>query len=90
MANIKSSKKDIRRIKRRRERNMAQKSRLRTYDKKIRTLIAEGEIEEAKEEFKLFSAYLDRAGKNNLIHHRQADRRKSRMALLLNKTAQPA
>lgn len=90
MANIKSSEKDIRRIKRRYERNMAQRSRLRTYDKKIKALVEEGNFEEAEEEFRIYSSYLDRAGKTNLIHHRQADRKKSRLAQFINKSRKSA
>ena len=83
MANIKSSKKDIRRTKTRREANSQKKSRLRTFDKKIRLLVDEGEVKEAQELFHTYSSLLDRAGKRNLIHSRQADRRKSRMASLI-------
>jgi len=86
VANIKSSKKDVRRTKRRSEANSQKKSRLRTLDKKIRNLVAEGEISEAQNVFKSYSSYLDRAGKRNLIHQSQASRRKSRMAALLNST----
>ena len=83
MANIKSSKKDIRRTKTRREANSQKKSRLRTFDKKIRLLVDEGEVKEAQDRFHTYSSLLDRAGKRNLIHSRQADRRKSRMASLI-------
>jgi len=83
MANIKSSKKDIRRTKTRREANSQKKSRLRTFDKKIRLLVDEGEVKEAQDLFHTYSSLLDRAGKRNLIHSRQADRRKSRMASLI-------
>ena len=83
MANIKSSKKDIRRTKKRREANSQQKSRLRTFDKKLRLLVDEGEMTQAAELFKSYSSLLDRAGKRNLIHQRQSDRRKSRIASLL-------
>ncbi|MCB1164775.1 MAG: 30S ribosomal protein S20 [Leptospiraceae bacterium] len=83
MANIKSSKKDIRRTEKRRLLNAQQKARLRTFDKKVRSLISEGKADEAKEAFRLFSSYVDRAGKRNLIHHRQADRRKARLARLV-------
>lgn len=90
VANIKSSKKDIRRTERRRTLNAQQKARLRTFDKKVRNLVAEGKTDEAKEAFRLFSAIVDRAGKRNLIHHRQADRRKSRLAHLVNGGANQA
>lgn len=85
MANLKSSIKDIRRSQKRRERNKAQKSRLKNLRKKILKLLEESKIEEAKTVFREYARYLDRAGRKNLIHHKQADRRKSRMALAINK-----
>ncbi|MFN3604221.1 MAG: 30S ribosomal protein S20 [Leptonema sp. (in: bacteria)] len=85
MANLKSSKKDIRRIERRRERNKAQRTRLKNLKKKIIKLLQENKIEEAKVTYGEYAKFLDRAGRKNLIHHRQASRRKSRMALAINK-----
>jgi len=85
MPNINSVKKDVRRSEKRRIQNSMQRARLRTYDKKVRSCLNEGKIEEARTYYIEFSRYLDRAGKRNLIHHRQADRRKSRIALLINK-----
>ncbi len=85
MANLKSSKKDIRRARRRRERNKAQKTRLKNLRKKILNLLQESKIEEAKLAYREYAKYLDRAGRKHLIHKRQADRRKSRIALLINK-----
>lgn len=93
VANIKSSKKDVRRNERRKAVNRPQKTRLRSLQKKIVKLVGEGKVVEARESFQAYTTYLDRAGKRNLIHHRQADRKKSRMALLLNKaqkSGQPA
>jgi small subunit ribosomal protein S20 len=86
VANIKSSKKDVRRIKRRNALNVQQRSRLRTYDKKIRRLVGEGNLTEARSQFSVYSGLLDRAGRRHLIHASQADRRKSRMAQLLNRS----
>ena len=87
MANIESSKKDIRRTAKRRIRNSQQMSRLRTYAKSINNLLISGKVEEAKAAFRVYSSYLDRAGRKNLIHHSQADRRKSRIASRLNKAS---
>lgn len=88
MANIKSSKKDIRRTRKRQERNAVQRSRLRTYDKKVRKLAEEGKLDEAREAFKAYTTFLDRAGKTNLIHHARASRKKSRIAAVLNKASE--
>lgn len=85
MANIKSSKKDIRRIKRRRERNKAQRTRIKNLRKKIMKLLEEKKVDEAKLVFRDYCRYLDRAAKRNLIHWKQAARKKSRVALAINK-----
>lgn len=87
MANIQSAKKDVRRIRTRNIQNSRQRARLRTFDKRIRSLVEEGKVEDAQKAFREYTRYLDRAGKRNLIHWKQADRRKSRMALLINKGA---
>jgi len=87
VANLKSSKKDSRRTVRRRELNRPQKTRLRTLQKRIIKLVAENKLDEANATYRTFTTYVDRAGKRNLIHHRQADRKKSRLALFLNKAA---
>ena len=85
MANLKSSAKDARRIEKRRALNRPQRTRLRSLQKKMIKLVSENKLAEARELFRSYTTYLDRAGKRNLIHKGQADRRKSRMALLLNK-----
>lgn len=85
MANLKSSKKDIRRTIKRRERNSQQKARLRTYDKKVRKLVEEGNLDEARTVFQTYTSFLDRAGKTRLIHPGNADRKKSRIHLLIEK-----
>jgi len=85
VANINASKKDIRKSRRRKILNSQQKSRLRTFDKKVRSLVEDGNISEAEQVFKTYASFLDRAGKTNLIHHCTADRKKSRIAMLLNK-----
>ena len=87
MANIQASKKDIRRSGKRRIWNSEKRARLRTFDKKIRALVKDNKLDEAKETLKQYSVYLDRAGQKHLIHPRQADRRKSRMQLLVNKAS---
>ncbi len=85
MANIKSSIKDIRRSKRRRERNLPQKTKLKTLRKKILKFLEENKLQEAKETFKQYARFLDRAARKNIIHRKQADRKKSRTAIQINK-----
>ena len=73
MANLKSSKKDIRRISRRTERNTAVKSRLKTLRKK-----ALGEAPEADK--KAYASALDKAVKAGVVHKNKAGREKSKLA----------
>lgn len=73
MANLKSSKKDIRRIERRTERNRRVLSRLKTLRKKV--------VAEPTDENKAaYMSALDKAAKTNVIHGNKVDREKSKMA----------
>lgn len=90
MANIKASKIDIRKSAKRRITNAQKRARLRTFDKKIHQLVQENKLDEAQKAFQSYSSYLDRAGQKHLIHPGQANRRKSRIASLLNKSAKSA
>lgn len=82
MANLKSSKKDIRRISRRTERNTAVKSRLKTLRKS-----AVGEA--SPDVKKRYASALDKAVKAGVIHPNKASREKSKLAAgaLHSKTA---
>ncbi|EPG74227.1 ribosomal protein S20 [Leptospira fainei serovar Hurstbridge str. BUT 6] len=90
MANIKSSEKDIRRTKRRNAANSQNRNRLRTQAKKILKAIQDGEKEALKTLYKEYASLLDKAAKTNLIHSKNADRKKSRMALRINNQAATA
>ena len=74
---IKSAKKQLRKSKAAAERNRAQRSELRTAVKKVRAAASQAEAEKALLEA---SAMLDRAGRKNLVHRRNASRMKSRLA----------
>ncbi|GBF39257.1 MULTISPECIES: 30S ribosomal protein S20 [Leptospira] len=87
MANIKSSEKDIRRTKRRNAANSQNRNRLRTQAKKILKALQDGEKDSLKPLFSQYASLLDKAAKTNLIHSRNADRKKSRMALRINQAA---
>lgn len=73
MANLKSSKKDIRRIARRTERNTAVESRLKTLRKK-----ALGEATE--DDKKAYASAIDKAVKSGVVHKNKASREKSKLA----------
>ncbi len=83
MANIKSSKKDIRRIKKRRARNIPQKTRLRSFAKKFYLLIEQEDWAAAQRALALYHSYLDRAARRSLIPAARAKRKKSRSARML-------
>lgn len=73
MANLKSSKKDIRRIVRRTERNAAVKSRLKTLRKKA--------LGEAPAEDKAaYASAIDKAVKSGVVHKNKASREKSKLS----------
>lgn len=85
MANTKSSKKDLRRIVKRRARNLTTKSALKTYVKKVR--VASAGTDEKATQAALVQAVsaLDKAAQRGIIHKNQAARRKSRIAKAANK-----
>jgi small subunit ribosomal protein S20 len=88
LANLKSSKKDIRRTLKRTELNSQKKSRIRTFAKNIVKSIKAGEVEKIDGLYRDYSSLLDKAAKTNLIHAKNADRKKSRMALFISKNKQ--
>lgn len=83
MANLRSALRDIRKSRKRAERNQAVKSTIKTFVKKTRAAIATGD-ENAAELFRQTSAVVDKAAKRNIIHKNAANRRKSRLAKRLN------
>lgn len=85
MANLRSSKKDIIRSRRRRLRNSAWKSRCKTLVRKARTAISSGDPLVSAELSRQAYRQLDKAASKGAIHPRQAARRKSRLARRLAK-----
>ena len=86
MANIKSAAKRARQGVARRARNTTVISALKSGQKKVRTAVAAGKLDEAKSEFARISAALDKAAKRGIIHQNSADRRKS----ALNRALRPS
>ncbi|MCP4363043.1 MAG: 30S ribosomal protein S20 [Chloroflexi bacterium] len=83
MANTKSAKKRIRQTKKRTERNRQYQMAARTYVKKARMYIAEGNLEEAETAANMAYKTLDKAARRNVIHPRNAARRKGRLMAAL-------
>ena len=68
MANIKSSKKSIRKIAKLTMRNKAEKSRIKTASKKLEALKESGDAEAIKAEAKVLMSVVDKAGKHGVWH----------------------
>ena len=91
MANTESAKKRIRQTEKRTERNRHYRGSARTYVKKGRRLIAENKLDEAEKVAHDAYQTLDKAARRNVIHPRNAARRKGRLmaALAAARTATP-
>ncbi len=84
MANHKSAIKRIRSSERKRVRNSALRSRVRSTIKKARTLIAEGNVDDARLQTAAAISILDRAAGKGILHPNNAARRKGRLMKHLN------
>ena len=80
MANLKSSKKDIRRSERKRVVNLSVRTGLKTYVKKVRQAIETGDKEKISTAMQAAQKHFDKAVQRGIIHKKQAARRKSRIA----------
>lgn len=69
---------------RKRARNFPVRTQLKTTYKKALDLIKSGKSDEAKKYLPLAYRIIDMAAKKNIIHDKNADRKKSRIALALN------
>lgn len=83
MANIKSSKKDLRRSNKRRIVNQGVRSALKTYVKKTKVAAAGDDIPATQEALVKAVSAIDKAVQRGIIHKNQAARRKSRLAKLV-------
>ena len=82
-----SSLKHVRADQKKRERNSERKSALRTMLKKTEDAIAAGDMQQAQELYRQAVSKLDRAAQKGIIKKGMANRRKSRLALKINKIA---
>lgn len=87
MANIKSAIKRIKITKIRTERNRMVKSAIKTAIKKFEAAVEQGNYDEAKALLARASHLIDKAAAKGVIHKNNAARKKSRLAIKLNKTA---
>ncbi|HTE18046.1 MAG TPA: 30S ribosomal protein S20 [Armatimonadota bacterium] len=83
MANLRSALRDIKKSRKRAERNQSVRSAIKTFVKKTRVAITDGD-ENAMTLFTDTASLVDKAAKRNIIHKNAANRRKSRIAKRLN------
>ena len=89
MANIKSAIKRVRQSARRRVRNRIVRSSMRTFVKKARTILEEGDQALAAGAVREAISALDKAAQKGIIHRNSADRRKSRLMKRLSALEKP-
>lgn len=87
MPNIKSAKKRVLISKTENERNKAAKSALKTVVKKFDAAVAAGDKAQADGAFKAAVKSVDKAVKKGILHKNTAARKKSSMAVKMNKLA---
>lgn len=80
---IKSAKKRMKQSAVRQARNKSTKSMLKTYVKKVLVLVKEGKKDEIVKILPKAYSVIDTAAKKNIIHSKNADRKKSRLARAL-------
>jgi small subunit ribosomal protein S20 len=85
MPNTKQAEKRMRRDAKRRLRNRYHLSRMKTYIRNLKKLIAQGKIEEAKEYLPKVISVIQHTASKGVIHKNEASRRCSRVQKLLNK-----
>lgn len=79
MANIKSAIKRNKQNEKRRLRNRYYAGRARTFVRKARTAIEDGELEDARQATLVAISALDKAAEKGILHKNNASRRKSRL-----------
>lgn len=79
MANSAQARKRARQAEKRRQHNMALRSRTRTFIKKVQTAIETGDKAAAQDAFKEAQPYVDGLVNKGLIHKNKAARHKSRL-----------
>lgn len=87
MPNIKSAKKRVELTKAANAKNKAEKSVLRSTVKKFDVAVAEGNREQADIAYKAAVKTVDQAVKKGILHKNTAARKKSSMAVKMNKLA---
>lgn len=90
MANHPSALKRVRQTRRRTARNRANTSRVRTAIKKFRVALKQGDAAAAEALWPATMSAIDKATHKGVLHHRAADRYKSRLGSALHQRRSPA
>ena len=85
MPNIKSAIKDVKKSRELHARNVAEKSKIKTFVKKAKSAIASGDTESVKSVITAATSVIDKAAEKGIIHKNAAARRKSRLMRTANK-----
>jgi small subunit ribosomal protein S20 len=88
MPNTSTAHKRLRQSEKRRARNRARRSALRTQIRKVRAAVLAGKLDEAVTEFRVAVKRLDQAAAANLLHNNTASRLKSRLSAAIKKAQQ--
>lgn len=88
MPNIKSVMKDVKKSRERHARNVAAKSRIKTFVKKAKAAIETGDQQAIQEAVRVATSVIDKVAEKGIIHKNAAARRKSRLARAAAKAAQ--
>ena len=80
MPHTRSAKKRLRQNEKRRVRNRAAKSAIKTQIKKVLAVAKEGNLEQLRQEYNLAAKRLDKAAAKRVVHPNLAARKKSQLA----------
>jgi small subunit ribosomal protein S20 len=84
MPHTKSAKKSLRQNEKRRLRNRATKSAIKTQIKRVLAAAKEGNVDQLRQEYNLAAKKLDKAAARRVVHPNLAARKKSQLARLLH------
>ena len=90
MPNTKSAERRMRNSAAKNLRNRSTKSRLHTLEKSYLELVESGKKDEAAKALKTITSAFDKAAKGGVVHSATASRKKSRLAIRLNKATKAA
>ncbi len=79
MANIQSAKKRARQAEKRRQHNMALRSRMRTFIKRVLKAVSDGDKKAAEQSYKEAVPVIDTMANKGIVHRNKAARHKSQL-----------